>query len=506
MTDAILAFNRRGLLKSAAALAALGAFGAGRALAQEAKSVAIALPTDPRSLDPLFRDDAVSGSIQRHLFDTLAHRGDDMVLRPYLATAIDREDSTKWKVTLREGVHFTNGEPVDAEAVRFSLERVLNPDNKATIRSQIEPLGKIEVLDPLTVRFETPNPDPLFIARLTWLQIVPPKYIAEAGQQFANKPIGSGPYKLKSWARNTEVALEVNPDFWGTKPVYSNVTFKVVPEEIARISALRSGDVQIAYNLSVNQANALSKEPGFRVVEQSTSRVAVLNFNPAAAPADKLEFRKAVASAVNREELQRGLIKQLGQLANSLFAPAIQNVPAGAAPGYAFSAEEAGKLINQAGLEGTAVEIGGSSGRFPLDRELVSAVAAQLKRTELNAKARVTEFGTYMTDIKAGRAAPVFLQVQGNAWFDPVPQLDAFYLSGGLGSPWKDNEMDTLLGKTYTAASDDERNKAIADVVRRINENLMSVPLFYYTYLHGTAEKIGWKPRADEFIFAFELT
>jgi peptide/nickel transport system substrate-binding protein len=283
-------------------------------------------------------------------------------------------------------------------------------------------------------------------------------------------------------------------------------SFKVVPEEIARISALRSGDVQIAFNLSINQANSLSNEPGFRVLEQSTSRVAVLNFNPAAAPADKLEFRKAVAAAVNKDELQKGLIKGLGQSASSIFAPAIQNVPTDAPLGSAYKPDDARKLIEAAGLKGAAVEIGGPSGRFPLDRELVSAVAAQLRRAGLDAKARTTEFGTYVSDIKAGRASPVFLQVQGNAWFDPVPQLDAFYLSGGLGSPWRDQAMDGLLAKTYEATTDAERATAVAGVVKRLNDDVMSVPLFSYTYLHGATAKVGWKPRPDEFIFAFELT
>ena len=506
MTEEIRSIDRRKLLQTTAAFAATTAFGTLPSLAQATRSVAIALPTDPRSLDPLFRDDAVSGSIQRHLFDTLAHRGDDMVLRPWLAESIERQGPTTWRIKLRDGVRFTNGEPVDAEAVRYSLERVLNPENKATIRSQIVPLGKVQVVDPRTVVFETPNPDPLFTARLTWLQIVPPKYTAEAGSQFANQPIGSGPYKLKRWQRNAEVTLERNPNFWGAKPVYEEVSFKVVPEEIARISALRSGDVQIAFNLSVNQANSLSSQPGFRVLEQSTSRVAVLNFNPAAAPADKLEFRKAVAAAVNKDELQKGLIKGLGQPAGSIFASAIQNVPADAPSGFAYKPDDARKLIESAGLKGAAVEIGGPSGRFPLDRELASAVAAQLRRVGLDAKARVTEFGTYMSDIKAGRGSPVFLQVQGNAWFDPVPQLDAFYLSGGLGSPWKDQAMDALLAKTYAASTDSERAAAIAGVVERLNDDVMSVPLFSYTYLHGATDKVGWKPRADEFIFAFELT
>ena len=502
MSDARSPINRRSFLLAAGAA---GIGGVRPASAQASRSVVLVEPTDPRSLDPIFRDDEISGTVHRHIFDTPLHRFPDMSIRPWAAELVERQSPTTWLVRLRDNMHFTNGEPVDAEALRFSLERIVNPDSKSPIRSLISPLGTIEIQDRRTVLFHTANPDPLFTARLIWLQMVPPKYAAEAGAQFGARPIGSGPYILKRWQRNSEIVFAANPDHWRGRPAYTDVTFKIIPEEIARVSALRSGDVDVILSLSTNQAAAVSQLPGFKVLPQPTSRVAVLNFNPGAPPADNTKFRRAVALAVNRDELLKGLAKNLGLPVRTIFAASVGNLPADVATDFQYDPDGARKLVEELGLKGTVVQVGGPSGRFPLDREIVSAVAAQLRRVGLDAKARTTEFGTYVSDITSGRAASIFLQVQGNAWFDPMPQIEAFYRTGGLGSPWMDPGIDALLDRTYKVP-ENERTAAIGDILKRLRDDTLSVPLFGYAELDAMTDKVVWQPRVDQLMLAFEMS
>jgi peptide/nickel transport system substrate-binding protein len=475
------------------------------AAAQEARPLSIALPADPRSLDPMFRDGGIEGSIQRHIFDTLMHRAPDMTLRPWLAQSVEQIDPTVWRVRLREGVVFSNGEKMDAEAVRFSVERITNPESRSVIRTQIAPLGRVEVESATSLLFRLPQPDALFEARLTWLMIVPPKHTAEVGVQFTNQPIGSGPYLLRHWRRNAESAFVENLRFWGQKPKFREVVFRTVPEELARLSALRTNEVQFAQNLSPTQAASVAGEAGIRVLRQPTSRVAVLNFNPRIKPADDPRFRRAVGQAINRDEIMRGLIKDLGVAVPTIFAPNVQGLPSGASMEFTYAPDEARAALEQLGSKGAEIEVGGPSARFPLDRELASVIAAQLRRVGLNARARVTEFGTYASDIKAGRIPPVFVQVHGNSWFDPVPQLDAFYHSNGLASPWADAETDRLLAAAY-AAPIAGRAAAIGAVMDHLRDQAMAVPLFNYLFLHGASAGLQWEPRADDFVFAFEMS
>jgi peptide/nickel transport system substrate-binding protein len=474
------------------------------ARAQSRREIVMAIPGDPRSLDPMFRDGGIEASIQRQYLDTLVHRDGDNRMRMWLAESVEQQDATTWRVRMKPGIRFSNGEPVDAEAVRYSIQRIVAPDSRSVIRSQIAPLGEVVIEDSLNFTFRLQKPDPLLLTRLTWLFIVPPKHAAAVGDQFTNQPIGSGPYLVKGWRRNAEVAFTANPSFWGTKPHFQDATYKVVPEEIARVSALRTDEAQIATVLSANQAANLRWAPGLKVVSQPTALVATLNFNPRVAPADRIEFRRAVAFAINRDEILRGLVRDMGAPVTTLFGPSVQSVPAGIAMDFPFRLEEARATIERLGLRGAEVEVGGPSGRFPYDRDIASVVAAQLRRVGLNARTRVAEFGTYWADIRAGRSAPVFIQVHGNSWFDPVPQLDAFYYSEGLGSPWRDPDTDALLARTY-GSTGAERLAAIGAVMERVRDQVMGVPLFNYTYLHGAATGVDWRPRADDFLFAFEL-
>ena len=495
--------SRRAVLATGAA----GALALSRrsAMAQDSRKLSLALPADPRSLDPMFRDGGIEATIQRHIFDTLLHRAPDMSVRPWLAQSVEQVDAVTWRVRLREGVVFSNGEKVDSEAVRFSVERITNPENRSVIRTQIAPLGKVEAESATAMLFRLPQPDALFEARLTWLMIVPPKHTAEVGAQLTNQPIGSGPYLLRHWRRNAESAFTVNPNFWGETPKFQEVVFRTVPEELARLSALRTNEVQFAQNLSPTRAASLAGQSSIKVVKQPTGRVAVLNFNPRIKPADDPKFRRAVGQAVNRDEIMRGLIKELGIAVPTIFAPNVQGLPDGVSMEIAYRPDEARATIEQLGLKGAEIEVGGPAARFPLDRELASVIAAQLRRVGLNARARVTEFGTYASDIKAGRIPPVFVQVHGNSWFDAVPQLDAFYHSNGLASPWADAETDRLLAATY-AAPVASRSAAIGDVMTHLRDQAMAVPLFNYLFLHGAAASLQWEPRADDFVFAFEMT
>ena len=155
------------------------AFPASATLAQNGTLV-IGRSATTNAMDPGFLREAAT--IVDNIFDTMVMRDTEMNLVPGLATEWSAVDDTTWEFKLREGVTFHNGEPFDAEAVRFSLERVLNPDNNAPTISYIRTISSVEVVDPMTVRITTSAPDPLLPTRMSRYPayIVPPKYIARS--------------------------------------------------------------------------------------------------------------------------------------------------------------------------------------------------------------------------------------------------------------------------------------------------------------------------------------
>jgi peptide/nickel transport system substrate-binding protein len=458
------------------------------------------------SVDPAYRTDTLTGIVQKHIYSTVLSRKPDMSVGPGVAVKWERLSATKWRLTLREGMTFSNGEPVDAEAVRFSIARLNADETKSPIRSFYINLKKVEIEAPNVVTIETDAPDALFEARMTNLQLVPRKYAAEVGvQKFGEAPIGSGPYTLERWRRNEEVTLTANPTYGGPdKPRFKRLVFRPIPEEIARISAVKTGAAHLVTSLSPNQAGNLSSSDAVQVLKAESNRVMVVQFNKMAAPADNPLFRRAVALGINRDEIIRGLMKGYASPVKTIYASSIQGVPSDARGDFPYDPDQAKKIIKDLGFEGKEIELAGAAGRYPLDRETALAVGAQLRRIGLVVKVRTEEYGSFATAIKNNRVAPIFIQPHGNVWLDPLPQIIAFFYSKGHWSGWRDPALDAMIDKA-NQADGEARVKLVGDLIDKLRDDAIAVPLFAHQVVYGATPGLKWKPRADDLIIAEEV-
>jgi peptide/nickel transport system substrate-binding protein len=492
-------------MSAAAAIPALTMV-SGRVYAQAVGDTLIIGQTgDIVSIDPAQRVDTLTGIVQRHIYSTVLSRMPDMTVGPGIALSAERVSPTKWRLKLREGMKFSNGEPVNAEAVRFTIERINADETKSPIKSQFDTLKKVDAESPYVVVIETGGPDALFLARMTNLQLVPPKYTAQAGAKFAEAPIGCGPYLFQSWKRNEEIVLVVNPNYNGPeKARYKKLLFRPIPEEIARISAVKTGAAHVVTSLSPSQAGNLGASSGVQVLRAKSNRVMVVQFNKVAQPADDPKFRRAVALAINRDELIRGLMKGYADPVTTIYGEAIQGVPKDVPGDFPYDPEQSKQLVKSLGLEGKEIQLDGAAGRYPLDRETALAVGAQLRRVGLNVKVRTAEYGSFASDIKTNRVGPVFIQPHGNVWLDPLPQIIAFCYSKGHWSGWKDPELDAMIDKANTTDGD-ERVKLVGGLIKKLRDDAICVPLFAHQVIYGAVPAVKWKPRADDLVIAEEI-
>ena len=492
--------TRRSLLAGATAL---GAWPAEAAL--QGDTLVIAQTGDIVSLDPAFRTDTPTGIVQRHIYDPVLVRLPDMSVGPGIAKSWQRLDPVTWRLTLQEGRRFSNGEPVDAEAVRFTLARLVADETRSPIKDFFDTLTTVTVDSPAQVTIATLGPDALFEARMTNLQLVPPKYAAEVGKRFAEAPIGSGPYMLEHWHRNEEVALIANPTYGGPPPRFKRLLIRAVPEEIARISAVRTGAAHLVTSISPNQADSLQHAGQVQVLTVASNRTMVVQFNKEAAPANDPRFRRAVGLAVNRDELIRGLMKGYAAPITTIYGAAIQGVPKDVAGDFPFDPDEARRIIRELGLEGKEVELAGAVGRYPLDRECALAIGGQLRKVGLNLKVRTYEYGTFANDIKSQKVAPIFIQPHGNVWLDPLPQIIAFFYSRGHWSGWRDPTLDAMIDAANTADGP-QRLALVGDLIRKLHDEAMAVPLYANRVIYAAVPGLQWAPRADDLIVAMEIT
>ena len=178
---------------------------------------------DPGSWDPIDTFLVTWGGVGSQIFDGLTMRTADMKLVPGLATSWESLDKdTRIRFKLRQGVKFHNGEPFDANAVKFTFDRLLGPEGaKGPQQSNYNAIKEVVVVDPYTVDFIMQRPDPVLLTKLAGYgaMIVPPKYIAEKGDEFFNaNPVGTGPFKLVEYKPKVSLTLARNADYWDGAP------------------------------------------------------------------------------------------------------------------------------------------------------------------------------------------------------------------------------------------------------------------------------------------------
>ena len=179
----------------------------------------VAIPWTPENLDPTMNLASIRATVGASLFDSLVGRDRDNRIVPELAESWRLLNDTTWQLKLRRGVVFHNGEPFNAEAVRFTFERVLDPNQKSPNRANVGEVARIDVLDEYTVNLTTSRPYAPLINRLIDFPIVPPKYTAEKGNQgLALRPVGTGPYRLMGFVKDDHLTVEAFDRHWRGAP------------------------------------------------------------------------------------------------------------------------------------------------------------------------------------------------------------------------------------------------------------------------------------------------
>ena len=251
------------VLKRLCAIAVVLLAAPGLAWAAPQGKVIIAQGVDPTTLDTMNQQETPASVVAGHIFDGLVERDQNLKVIPALAVEVPKlVGPTVWEVKLRKGVKFHNGEEFNAEAAKFSLERVKTPALRAS--SNFRPIDRVEIVDPYTVRVHTTKPWPTFVSIMTFNQaaMYPPKAYAGKDSAFISKnPIGTGPYKFVRWSKDDEIVLEANDQFWRGAPKIKTVVFKPIPDDAVRVAALQNGEVDVAVNIPPHLASIIANHP-----------------------------------------------------------------------------------------------------------------------------------------------------------------------------------------------------------------------------------------------------
>ncbi|MAY87695.1 MAG: ABC transporter substrate-binding protein [Pseudooceanicola sp.] len=294
--------------------------GTGAALAQGEITVAIQL--EPPHLDPTSAAaGAIDSVVYANIFEGLTRFASDGSIIPGLAESWEiSEDGTTYTFTLHDGVMFHDGTTMDAEDVKFSLDRARAEDSTNAQKALFAGIQSVDVVDPTTVKVTLGAPDGSFLFNMAWgdAVIVAPESI----ENIKSTPIGTGAFKFVNWTQGDSVGMEKNPDYWGTPAKLDKATIKFISDPTAAFAAVMAEDIDAFAGFPAPEnLPQFEADPRFQVLNGSTEGETILAMNNKAAPFDNVKVREAVSHAIDRQAIIDGAMFGLGTPIGTHFAP-----------------------------------------------------------------------------------------------------------------------------------------------------------------------------------------
>ncbi len=476
----------------------------------EKDTLVIAQGTDGSTLDPHAHSEVTTGNILFQIYEPLIRRNVKMEIEPWLAVSWERISETCVEFKLRENVVFHNGEPFDAEAVKFSFERMADParEPKFPPYGRFSSIDHVEIVDTHKVRVHTSRIDPNLMAALTGLQVIPPKHFAEVGEkQFAVQPCGTGPYRFVEWKRDEgTVLLTANEQYWRGVCDARKLKFVAVPEGADRVRGLLDGTIDLAANFPPSEKQRVEAE-GFQVVGTPSVGVMYFGINTHHEILKNPKVRQAIAHGINVKELIEEELDGAGYMISGPIYPQAFGVDPNLPP-IAYDVEKAKRLLAEAGYpDGVEIKLEVPDGRFTQDKEICIRIAKQLEKAGIRLKLDIQPWGPFIARFRDHQYDAMYYIGWGNIMFDPDDVYRNAYISP---NPWNptDYHHEEMAKLTLEAAGilDPERRRELYDQAALIfREELPWIPLFQCHDMYGLSPEWSWEARMDESIYVCDV-
>lgn len=372
----------------------------------------IGLEAEPTSFDAHQLSDYNSSRAAMELYDQLVRFKDGSTeLEPSLAEKWDvSEDGLEYTFTLREDVKFHDGTPFNAEAVKFSIDRQIDPNHPFHDTGQFAyadftfgMVEKVEVVEEFQVKITLNEAFAPFLSNMAMhsASIVSPTAVEKYGADFTKNPVGTGPFKFVSWDPGIEAVLEKNEDYFKGAPKLSKIIIKPIAEAQTRLAELEAGNIHLIVNVPPDDLVRLEGNDQVQIIEDAGMHVWWTAFNTQKEPFDNVKVRQAMNYAVDKEAIIDGLLQGTGELANSPIPPNVwghnPNVK-----NYPYDVEKAKELLAEAGYpDGFEVDywVPESGSGMQQPQVMAAAIQADLQKIGVKLNIQTFEWGTYLDKV-----------------------------------------------------------------------------------------------------------
>jgi peptide/nickel transport system substrate-binding protein len=461
--------------------------------------IRVAIPWTPENLDPTMNLSSIRATVDESMFDSLVGRDADGKIVPELAESWKLLDDVTWQLKLRKGVVFHDGEPFNADAVRFTMQHVLDPNQKSPNRANIAEITRVEVVDDFTVNLVTAKPYAALLNRLIDFPIVPPKATAERGAQFALKPVGTGPYKFVSLVKDDYLVVEAFDRHWRGAPHIQKITFKPIPEPFTRAAALRNSEVDLITTVPPNLGRELERVPGVKVQRVPSTWRIYLGLNAFKKPLSDVRIRQALNYATDMDTIIKSVLDGTGRRADGPFTPNMFGYDS-SVKGYPYDPAKARRLVAEAGYpDGVDVTLESPTGRYQGDKEIAESLAGQWQKAGIRTKVQIAEWGAYFKRYLGKQFQDAYLLGLGG----PMQDGDELYnlvSSKGRGLYYKSDKVDDLFDVGRATMDPAKRKRIYTDLAHAMIEDATWVFLNQQVDIYAARDRLTWTPRADQWL------
>jgi peptide/nickel transport system substrate-binding protein len=375
---------------------------------RDPETVVVLLENSPTSLDPRIGTDAVSEHLQEILFDGLVVRDDNYNFKPALAISWSQPDLNTYIFHLRPNIHFHNNQPLTSRDVKWTFDSMRDGTVISPKANTYASIATIDTPDPLTVIFRLKHPDNILLENLATsaMGIVP----YGSGKEFAQHPIGTGPFQFLSQAIDQEVVLASNQNYWQPPPRFQRIRFAVVPDSNTRTLELEKGSADISVNpTTMDTLPVLAQKPNLVIEEAPGTVLQNRSYNTRDPLLGDFRVRRAIGYAINRPLIIQTLLRGHARVAESLLPIghwAYWQSPPNDPDAISYDPAKAEKILDSAGYprhtDGIRFHTAIKTSTDESARLLAAVLQQQLAQVGIALDIHSNEFATFYSDVVHG--------------------------------------------------------------------------------------------------------
>ena len=510
--------------------AMVGAFAATLlAGAASAETLTIGTRNETTSIDPHFYNTSSNHQINAHTFQYLIEKDERQQLKPSLAVSWKPIDDKVWEIKLRKGVKWTDGSPFTADDVMANVERAKSGIVKTTSPSYRFMLGiDHKKIDDYTIHTTTGTVYPLMPAYLSVSPLIPRKFAkaTTADYNSGKATMGTGPYKFVEWIKGDRVVLVKNPDYWGDKPVWDKIVYKVIKSDPSRLAAMLNGDVDLIdyvpttdyRSVKNNSKLAISEIPSNRVIylvlDQKGAKTPYAKTNDGKEmpnPMNNRKIRKAISLAINRKAIVDRVMEGAGFPAGQFPVSGMFGYNPGITPDP-FDPDQAKKLLAEAGYpNGFQLTVHGPNDRYVNDGKITETIGQMLTKVGIRTKVHTEPKATFFKNAwtysllvlgfgsDTGEASSAFTALLHS----PIKEKNLGRVNRtGYANP----EFDTLVDTALMTLDNKKREKLLQDAGQVAADDTAFIATHYQVNVWAHRPDLKYTARTDERTYGMYVT